>query len=67
MNAVTAFVPFAHAKLYRDLGWLGTIPLPARCKKEPPKGWTGHGAPYPSADVQAWLETEVGIPVGASP
>ena len=37
-------------------GW-GALPLPAGQKSPPPQGWTGRGAPYPSAaDVQAWLD-----------
>lgn len=53
--------PYARAaNIYRAAGWHGTLPLgnrPGR-KYPPPSGWTGHGAPYPSAaDVGAWQET----------
>lgn len=49
--------PFGQtAKKYRDNGWLGTLPLPPRLKEAPPGGYTGHGAPYPSASKLAnWL------------
>jgi putative DNA primase/helicase len=44
--------------LYRDAGWLGTLPLgsaPGR-KSPPPGGFTGHGAPYPDGgDIGMWL------------
>lgn len=53
--------PFARAaQIYRDAGWLGTLPLGSTVgrKSPPPSGWTGHGAPYPSgADVASWIET----------
>lgn len=53
--------PFARAAhIYRQAGWHGTLPLGSRpgVKYPPPSGWTGHGAPYPSAaDVAAWTET----------
>lgn len=53
--------PFARAAhIYRQAGWHGTLPLGSRpgVKYPPPSGWTGHGAPYPSAaDVAAWSET----------
>jgi len=56
----TAAGPFGRAaQLYRDAGWQGTLPLGPRpgMKSPPPKGWTGHGAPYPSgADVAAWAD-----------
>lgn len=49
--------PYADAAWeYRRAGW-SPIPLPPRAKTEPPKGWTGAAAPYPSgADIQAWIE-----------
>lgn len=57
----TAAGPFGRAALhYREAGWEGTLPLGPRpgMKAPPPKGWTGHGAPYPGGpDVFAWLET----------
>lgn len=46
--------------MYRAAGWHGVLPLGARPGKKypPPHGWTGHGAPMPSAaDVAAWQET----------
>lgn len=46
--------------MYRAAGWHGVLPLGARPGKKypPPHGWTGHGAPYPSAaDVEAWRES----------
>ena len=53
--------PYARAvHIYRQAGWHGTLPLGSRpgVKFPPPSGWTGHGAPYPSAaDVAAWSET----------
>lgn len=53
--------PFSQAaQIYRAAGWRGTLPLGNRRgeKHPPPGGWTGHGAPYPSAaDVAAWQET----------
>lgn len=58
--------PFGQAaRLYRDAGWRGTLPLGREPnKKFPPPGdkrrgitFTGHGAPDPSpADIQAWLD-----------
>jgi hypothetical protein len=48
--------PFRQAaRTYRDLGWLGTLPLPSKAKEPPPDGFTGHGAPYPdNVDVRRW-------------
>lgn len=68
MNADdTAIGPFGRAaQIYRAAGWLGTLPLGydhARAawrpgqKYPPPRGWTGHGAPYPSGpDLAAWID-----------
>lgn len=43
------------AALYRAAGWVGPLPLPPGQKNPPPTGWTGHGAPYPSAaDSHEW-------------
>lgn len=59
--------PYAKAaQLYRATGW---YPLPLGnapgMKFPPPKGWTGHGAPYPSAgDVHAWMETHGALNIG---
>lgn len=48
--------PFAEsARAYRDTGWLGTLPLRPNAKEEPPTGFTGHGAPYPTdTEVRRW-------------
>jgi bifunctional DNA primase/polymerase-like protein len=48
------------AQDYRRAGWHGVLPIGPRAgmKYPPPHGWTGHGAPMPSAsDVAAWQET----------
>lgn len=43
--------------LYRKLGWLGTLPVPARKKWPPPDGFTGWDGVYPSgADAHAFTE-----------
>lgn len=54
------------AALYRAAGWVGPLPVQPGRKKWPPRGWTGHGAPYPSpADTWAWLhEPPVRLPDG---
>lgn len=40
--------PFVNgAPLWREKGWLGTIPLPAKSKNPPPVGWTGRAAGFP--------------------
>lgn len=45
------------AALYLPTGLGGPLPLPKHRKKEPPAGWTGKDAPYPSgADVWEWAE-----------
>lgn len=48
--------PFGrNTRTYRELGWLGTLPLPPNAKEPPPDGFTGHGAPYPNdVDVRRW-------------
>lgn len=48
--------PFGRAaRGYRANGWLGTLPLPARSKQQPPSDFTGNGAPYPTdVDVRRW-------------
>ena len=57
----TAAGPYQRAApLYRAAGWRGALPLGKKPgeKWPPPTGWTGHGAPDPSAaDVAAWRET----------
>ena len=54
--------PYAHAAdIYWRAGWRGPLPLPARAKKHPPKGYTGEGGRYPSyADIHAWAEAKEG-------
>jgi hypothetical protein len=43
--------------LYRQLGWPGTLPVPARRKIPPPDGFTGWDGHYPSgADAHAFTE-----------
>lgn len=43
------------AETYWRAGWRGIVPLPARAKKNPPKGFTGDGGLYPSyPDIDAW-------------
>ena len=48
--------PYATAAdIYWRAGWRGILPLPARAKKNPPKGYTGDGGIYPSyPDLDAW-------------
>lgn len=42
---------------WRDAGWIGTIPLPARQKNPPPTGWTGRNAGFPDdAQISAWSQ-----------
>lgn len=64
----TGHGPFGRAaQIYREAGWLGTLPIgraPGQ-KSPPPGGWTGHGSPYPSGgDVAAWLETHGAFNIG---
>ena len=50
------FNPYTVAQLYRNAGWLGTIPVPYNEKHPPPRGFTGAAAPYPSDDdIALWL------------
>lgn len=43
------------AKLWRDKGWVGTIPLPAKAKNPPPTGWTGRNASFPDNEqISEW-------------
>lgn len=62
MSDTTYSGPFERAAhMYRAAGWHGTLPLGDRPGKKypPPRGWTGHGAPFPSAaDVESWRETD---------
>lgn len=47
------------AKRYRELGWLGTIPLPPGEKHPPPKGFTGSGRPHPTDhQVATWVKQQ---------
>lgn len=50
--------PFVRAaKLWRDAGWFGTIPLPAKAKNPPPVGWTGRNAGFPdNAQISEWAK-----------
>jgi hypothetical protein len=50
--------PYGQAwDVYRRAGWSGVLPLPPRCKKTPPGGFTGWAGVDPSrADIQAWLD-----------
>lgn len=47
------------AKVYRKLGWLGVLPLPAGEKHPPPKDFTGSGRPHPTDDqVAGWIKKQ---------
>jgi hypothetical protein len=46
----------AAAVSYWEAGWRGVLPLPARKKKSPPKGFTGPGADPSRADLQTWID-----------
>lgn len=50
--------PFVRgARMWRDAGWEGTIPLPARAKNPPPTGWTGRNAGFPSnSQISDWCK-----------
>lgn len=50
--------PFSeYAKLWRDAGWLGVIPLPEREKSPPPTGWTGRAAGFADDEqVSEWCD-----------
>lgn len=54
-------MPYATAaRLYRAAGWHGVLPVGAGPgeKWPPPRAFTGHGAPDPSAaDIEAYIET----------
>lgn len=42
---------------YRERFWAGVLPIPYGEKHPPPTGFTGHAAPYPTADeIAAWCE-----------
>src|SRR5437588_7255804 len=55
-RADEAMSPFARtAPAWRAAGWRGTLPLPARKKGTPPKGYTGEDGGWPSDEqVAAW-------------
>lgn len=54
---MSAASPFAAAWDYRRLGYLGTLPLPARAAEPPPRGFTGGAGVDPSGpDVAEWLD-----------
>lgn len=43
------------ARAYRDKYWAGALPIPYGEKHPPPTGFTGHAAPYPTADeIEQW-------------
>jgi hypothetical protein len=49
--------PFDTAETYRNLGWSGTLALPAARKSPPPDGFTGHEGRWPTNDDLAhWRE-----------
>ena len=56
----TTSTPYAHAyDTYWRNGWRGVLPLPARRKKHPPTGYTGHDGTEPSyADCATWADTK---------
>ncbi|QHB37510.1 DNA primase/polymerase [Mycobacterium phage Onyinye] len=48
-----------YSKKYREMGWLGTLPLPPREKNPPPTGFTGSGRPYPTdVQVRRWAKEQ---------
>ncbi len=53
------------AQLYREAGWLGTLPLGREKKWPPPAGWTGYGAAYPTdQNVRQWVGEDIGFDLG---
>jgi P4 family phage/plasmid primase-like protien len=47
--------PFSAARLYRQSGWMGTIPILYGKKFPPPAGFTGHKSPYPTDEkIETW-------------
>lgn len=45
-----------NANVYRSRGYMGALPLPPGRKEMPPKGFTGHGRPYPDDEqVEEWI------------
>lgn len=59
---MTSIGPYATAAdLYWQAGWRGIVPLPARAKKNPPKGYTGDGGTYPYyPEVWEWINGPAG-------
>lgn len=48
--------PFSKYKLYREAGFLGTLPIPYGKKHPPPKRYTGNQADYPNEEqIEKWL------------
>ncbi len=44
------------ARLYRDAGWRGVLPLPPAEKFPPPKGFTGHDGVWPANEqIDKWI------------
>lgn len=57
-SPISILSPFVdYAKLWRDAGWLGTIPLPEGQKSPPPTGWTGRAAGFADDEqVSEWCD-----------
>jgi P4 family phage/plasmid primase-like protien len=54
--------PFSMSVHYIEAGWEGTLPLPYKEKKFPPKGFTGKGGTMPtSQDLSKWGERQSNI------
>ena len=46
------------ARVYREAGWPGVLPLPAGAKSPPPKGFTGHDGLWPTDEqIDEWVAT----------
>lgn len=60
MTSLNSKRPYGSAaKLYRGIGWLGTLPLPQGKKNSPPTGFTGGGRPHPTdGEIEKWLKTK---------
>lgn len=57
MSLSNSHNPYGRADDYRMFSWRGVLPLPYKKKMKPPTGFTGHNAPYPTADqVKDWKE-----------
>jgi P4 family phage/plasmid primase-like protien len=45
------------ARLWRDAGWIGTVPLPPKAKNPPPTGWTGRNAGFAdNKQISEWAK-----------